>query len=76
MSAVKERILGAVTVMNENDAQILWNMITQTFSESWENIEEIKPDDWDLQILDEIKENPECREFMSEEDAMKELGLV
>ncbi len=76
MSAVKERILGAVTVMNENDAQILWNMITQTFSESWENIEEIKPDDWDLQMLDEIKENPECREFMSEEDAMKELGLV
>ena len=76
MSGVKERILGAVTVMNENDAQILWNMITQTFSESWENIEEIKPDDWDLQMLDEIKENPECREFMSEEDAMKELGLV
>lgn len=76
MSAVKERILGAVTVMNENDAQILWNVITQTFSESWENIEEIKPDDWDLQMLDEIKENPECREFMSEEDAMKELGLV
>ena len=76
MSAVKERILGAVTVMNENDAQILWNMITQTFSESWENIEEIKQDDWDLQMLDEIKENPECREFMSEEDAMKELGLV
>ena len=76
MSAVKERILGAVTVMNENDAQILWNMITQTFSESWESIEEIKPDDWDLQMLDEIKENPECREFMSEEDAMKELGLV
>ncbi len=76
MSAVKERILGAVTVMNENDAQILWNMITQTFSESWENIEEIKPDDWDLQMLDEIKENPECREFMSEEDTMKELGLV
>ena len=76
MSAVKERILGAVTVMNENDAQILWNMITQTFSESWENIEEIKPDDCDLQMLDEIKENPECREFMSEEDAMKELGLV
>ena len=76
MSAVKERILGAVTVMNENDAQILWNMITQTFSESWENIEEIKPDDWDLQMLDEIRENPECREFMSEEDAMKELGLV
>ena len=38
MSAVKERILGAVTVMNENDAQILWNMIAQTFGVNWENI--------------------------------------
>ena len=76
MSAVKERILGAVTVMNENDAQILWNMIAQTFGVNWENIEEAKPDDWDMQMLGEIKDNPECHEFVSEEDAMKELGLA
>ena len=76
MSAVKERILGAVTVMNENDAQILWNMITQTFGVNWENIEEIKPDDWDMKMLHDIKNNPECHEFVSEEDAMKELGLA
>ena len=76
MSAVKERILGAVTVMNDNDAQILWNMITQTFGVNWENIEEIKPDDWDMKMLYDIKNNPECHEFVSEEDAMKELGLV
>lgn len=31
---------GAVTVMNENDAQILWSMITQTFRVNWENIDE------------------------------------
>lgn len=76
MSAVKERILGAVTVMNENDAQILWNMITQTFGVNWENIEEIEPDDWDLQILSEIRSDPECHEFVAEKDAMKELGLT
>ena len=76
MSDVKERILGAVTVMNENDAQILWNMITKTFGVNWENIEAVKPDDWDMQMLDEIKVNPECHEFVSEEDAMKELGLA
>ena len=76
MSDVKERILGAVTVMNENDAQILWNMITKTFGVNWENIEAVKPDDWDMQMLDVIKVNPECHEFVSEEDAMKELGLA
>lgn len=45
MSAVKERILGAVTVMNENDAKILWDMITQTFGINWESIEAVNPDD-------------------------------
>lgn len=75
MSAVKERILGAVTVMNENDAEILWNMITRRFGVRWENVEEVAPDDLDLQMLHEIKTNPECHEFVSEEVAMKELGL-
>ena len=76
MSAVKERILGAVTVMNEKDAQILWNMIANTFGVNWENIETVAPDDWDKQMLGEIKTNPECHEFVPEEDAMKELGLI
>lgn len=76
MSAVKERILGAITVMNENDAQKLWNIIIEKFGVSWENLEEVEPDDWDLQMLQEIKTNPECNEFVSEKEAMKELGLA
>lgn len=51
-------------------------MITQTFGVNWENIEEIKPDDWDMKMLHDIKSNPECHEFVPEEEAMKELGLA
>lgn len=51
-------------------------MITQTFGVNWENIEEIKPDDLDMKMLHDIKSNPECHEFVSEEEAMKELGLA
>lgn len=76
MSAVKERILGAVTIMDEDDAQMLWNIITETFGSGWGNIEEVMPDSWDLQMIREIKVNPECHEFVSEKDAMKELGLM
>ena len=75
MSAIKKKILDAVTVMNENDAKILWDMITQTFGINWESIKEVKPDDWDLRMLTEIETNSECHEFVSEENAMKELGL-
>ena len=74
MSNVKERILGAVTIMSDNDAEIIWNIILNHFS-SWDNIAEETPDEIDLQMLKEIKENPDCQEFISAEEALKELGL-
>lgn len=76
MSAVKERILGAVTVMNDADAAAVWGFIVSKFpNRSWDDIEEVEPDEWDLEMLREIANNPECHEFVSSEEAMKELGL-
>ena len=39
------------------------------------NIEEVDPDKFDSMLLAEIQKNPECHEFVSQEEAMKELGL-
>ncbi len=76
MTAVKERILGAVTVMNENDAAAVWRFIIQRFpAPSWDDIEEVEPDEWDLQMLREIESDPDCHEFIPASQAMKELGL-
>lgn len=76
MSNVKERILGAVTVMSDYDAEIIWKIILNHFSDTpWDDIEEEIPDEIDLQMLKEIKENPDCHEFISSEEAMKELEL-
>ncbi len=76
MSHVKERILGAVTVMSEDDAQILWNTIINHFSNKhWDSIESVEPDDLDLQMLKEIEENPDCSEFISSEELKNSLGL-
>lgn len=38
-------------------------------------IEEIEPDKTDLEMLNEIETNPECKTFVSADEAMKELGL-
>ena len=38
-------------------------------------IEEEAPDEIDLQMLKEMKENPDCYEFISSQKAMQELGL-
>lgn len=68
MTAIKERIMGAVTVMNDNDAENLWKIIVRTYSSAWDTLEEEAPDEIDLQMLAAIKNDPECHEFSSESD--------
>lgn len=64
MNALKERIPGAVTVMNNEKAEKIWNIIVKEFSDPWSNIDEEEPDEWDLKMLDDIKNNSECNEFV------------
>jgi hypothetical protein len=69
MSAVKERILGAVTVMSDEDADMVWNMIVQTVPcRSWDEVESVTPDEWDKKMLAEIATDPDCHEFMTEKE--------
>ncbi len=76
MNAIKERILGAVTMMNDTDAIKVWNFVVENLSpRSWNDIEEVQPDEWDLKMLDDIDKNPDCHEFITQEDLIKELNL-
>lgn len=47
---------------------------TTLLPHTWEDIKEVEPDETDLKMLDEIEENPDCHEFLSQADVMKELG--
>ena len=43
---------------------------------TWDQIEEVTPDEWDLAMIKEIEENPEeHRPYLSQEQLMAELGL-
>lgn len=64
MDNIKERIIGAVTVMSRDEANKIWDIILKEYSNSWEDIEEIEPDEWDIKMLEDIENNPECREFV------------
>ncbi len=77
MSAVKERIIGAVSIMSDGDAEIIWNMILNQFSSSWDSIQETEPDGIDLQMLADIENDPDCHEFIpaSEFLDMEQMGL-
>ena len=78
MTAIKERIIGALSLMNDEEAENLWLLIQNRYvisPKSWDNIESVEPDETDLHMLHEIENDPECHEFISSADAMKELGL-
>lgn len=77
MNAIKERIMGAVTVMNDEQAEKIWNIIKLSMSDNtWENIEEVEPDELDIRMQREIDSDPDCKEFVSSDDALKELDLI
>lgn len=77
MNAIKERIFGALTVMDDSDAEKVWDFVINNLSRrSWDDIEETAPDEWDLKMLDEIGKNPDCHDFVSQEDLLEELGLT
>lgn len=74
MSSVKERLIGAITIMNETDAQSLWDSIQKSYvskRKSWADIETIEPDSADAQMLKEIEADPECHEFAAPDEALK-----
>lgn len=75
MSAVKERIFGAITIMTDADAEKVWSLIKGQFPYDWDNIETITPDDWDKEMLDGIATDPDCHVFVSAESVMSELGI-
>ena len=76
MSAVKERIFGAISVMNDSDAEKVWNLITDIFpSRAWDDIEEVDPDETDLEMLRSIASDPDCGSFVSSENVRTEFGL-
>lgn len=74
MSNIKERILGAVTVMSEKDAEKVWNLIMATFALA--NADEVEPDPDEEEIMLAYKSGvPDYQAAISQEDLIKELGL-
>lgn len=58
MTAIKERIIGALTLMNDDTAEQFWELIQSHFAisaKTWEDIEEAEPDEIDLMMLKEIE---------------------
>lgn len=74
MSNVKERILGAITIMSEKDAEKVWELIQATFILN--NAEEVVPDPEELEALRAYQNgDPEYQPYITHDELMKELGI-
>ena len=74
MSNVKERIIGAVTIMSEEEAEKVWNLIQASFILS--DVEEIEPDPEELEALRRSEAGePDYQPSISAENLKRELGL-
>ena len=66
---MKERLLGAITVMTESEALKLWNIVEQLYSDDWEAVEEVPPDEIYLQMIHDAQNDSDCHSFLSAEDS-------
>ena len=74
MSNIKERIFGAVTVMSEEDAQKVWELILFTFS--LDSIEQVLPEPEEQAAINAYQNgDPDYQPSVSQEDLIRELNL-
>lgn len=63
ISNIKERLLGAITVMDEANAARLWEYLLGLSGNRWDSVEEEDPDEVDLNMIQEAESDPDCQIF-------------
>ena len=78
MSNVKERLIGAITVMDEDTAVMLWDYIQHSCvpRTSLDDVPEVEPTNGETAVLDAYERGvEEYQPYISEDDLRKELGI-
>ena len=72
METIREQVTGALAQMGELEVKKVWDIIQIVMPNAV--IPVVEPDEVDLAMIKEIKENPDCKEFVSGADAYSQLG--
>ncbi|MBQ9388749.1 MAG: hypothetical protein IJU07_01065, partial [Synergistaceae bacterium] len=77
LGEIQRRNVTASRIMNDEDASRLWDYISRNFDDAarWALIPEEEPDEWDLEMIEEIKHDPDCHVFVNGEELKKSLGI-
>ncbi len=80
MTAVKERIIGALTVMSDKEAEKIWQIILEDFASPedllWTGIDEVEPDDDEIKIIKAYENGVEqYQPYITHSELKKNLGI-
>jgi len=75
MVSVKHQVIQAVEQMDDDVLFSLWDMICRHFDTPlkkilWDDIEEVEPDEIDLQMIKEMKDDPDSNIYVSLNDVI------
>ncbi|MCL2199568.1 MAG: hypothetical protein FWB80_11650 [Defluviitaleaceae bacterium] len=78
MSAVVLDVMRTIEKMDDNSAKAVFDWLSNRFQQttqtvSWDDIEEVEPDEIDIEMMKEIENNPDCKEFVSEDEMFSRL---
>jgi len=82
MSVTKEKILHTIELMDDDDAVFVLDWLNNNFiikykKTEWDSIGEIEPDEIDLEMMADIEMDPDCHEFVFEEELItRRKGVV
>ena len=70
LGEMQKRNMAAAKSMSDEDAARLWEIISRDFNEAamWALIPEEEPDEFDLEMLREIENDPDCHIFAPAEE--------
>lgn len=77
MDEIKRRNITASRIIGQEDSVKLWNFISREFKEAARvaMIEPEEPDEFDLEMLDEIRHDPDCHVFISSDELKRSFGM-
>lgn len=77
MTAIKERIIGALTIMDNQTAEQVWAYIQTLYSpQIWDTFPEVEATEDEIAALEAYNNgDPEYQPTYTHEQVLKELGL-
>jgi len=78
MSDIVLDVMRTIEKMDDNSAKAVFDWLSKRFQETaqlltWDDIEEVEPDEFDLEMMREIENNLECKEYVPEDEMFARL---